>query len=62
MSKSAHNSGSGRFVIGKTSAEAFSKVEGLARNERTGKLLNGGKSETGSEFRDRVRTDFKRNK
>jgi hypothetical protein len=54
----------GRFVVGTTSAEKFSAVEGQVRNARTNRILSesAARSETPEQLRVRVRTEFTRNK
>ncbi|MEO8757905.1 MAG: hypothetical protein ABI398_09180 [Devosia sp.] len=51
----------GRFVIGRTSAERFSAVEGQDRSARTGQLIDDAdrNGETGEAHRQRIRSAFK---
>lgn len=65
MSKQiTRESHSGRFVIGRRSAERFSAVEGIVRNGRTGQLIeqSDAKGEHGEARRARIRAEFAKEK
>lgn len=61
MSKQiTRESHSGRFVIGRRSAEKFSAVEGIVRSSRTARLIeqSDAKNEHGEARRARIRAEF----
>jgi hypothetical protein len=65
MSKQiTRESHSGRFVIGRRSAEKFSAVEGIVRSTRTSKLIeqSDASNETGDARRARIRAEFAKTK
>ena len=61
MSKQiTRESHTGRFIIGRRSAEKFSAVEGIVRSSRTGQLIeqSDAKGERGEARRARIRAEF----
>jgi hypothetical protein len=62
MTKPYRDGKTGRFVVGRESGEKFSAVEGVTRNERTGRLLaeSDRLKETPGQLRERVRNEFSR--
>lgn len=61
---SKRNNRTGRFVVGRSTTEKISAVEGLRRNERTSRLilLSDSLGETPAQLRDRVRNEFRTKK
>jgi hypothetical protein len=60
MAKVSRDAIAGRFILGRSTAEKISAVEGLRRTSRTGRLIevSDKNGESGDQRRARIRSEF----